>query len=158
MFGKESDMKTDESKISTIIAKGTKIEGNIHMQGSLRIDGDVKGKVTSSETLTVGAAGVVDGEVHVKEAIVGGKIMGNLTASQKVELESNASILGDVKTRTFVIKEGGVFHGQCFMREEAAQKTKEKTTEPLKLEPKPATMPPKPGLGKQQSTDTQPRL
>jgi cytoskeletal protein CcmA (bactofilin family) len=158
MFGKESDMKTDEGKISTIIAKGTKIEGNINMQGSLRIDGDVKGKVMSSETLTVGATGVVDGEVSVKEAIVGGKIMGNLTASQKVELESNASILGDVKTRTFVIKEGGVFHGQCFMREEAQQKAKEKTKEPLKLEPKLDTLPPKTGLGKQQSTDSQPRL
>jgi cytoskeletal protein CcmA (bactofilin family) len=144
MFGKETEMRTDEGKISTIIAKGTKIVGNIDMQGSLRIDGHVKGQVASTETLTVGSSGVVDGEVKVKEAIVGGKIMGNLVASQKVELENNAAILGDVKTRTFVIKEGGVFHGQCSMREEAEDKLKDKAKEPFKVEPKPMTLSAKP--------------
>jgi len=53
----------------------------------------------------------------VKEAIVGGKVTGNLIAHQRVELENKASILGDVKTRIFVIKEGGVFHGNCSMQD-----------------------------------------
>ena len=108
MFGKESEMKPEEGKLSTIIARGTKIVGNINMEGSLRIDGHVNGKVSSTETLTVGKTGVVEGELSVKEAVVGGKIIGNLIAHQRVELENKAAILGDVKTRIFVIKEGGV--------------------------------------------------
>lgn len=141
MFGKESAMKTDEGKISTIIAKGTKITGNIDMQGSLRIDGYLKGQVSSSETLTIGSNGVVEGEVRVKEAVVGGKVQGNLVATQKVELESNASILGDVKTRVFVIKEGGVFHGNCSMKAESeGQKPKGEPARPSGSEQKPSLM------------------
>jgi len=132
MFGKESGMKPEEGKLSTIIARGTKIVGNISMEGSLRIDGHVNGKVSSTETLTVGKTGVVEGEVSVKEAVVGGKIMGNLIANQRVELESKASILGDVKTRIFVIKEGGVFHGNCSMQdgEQARDKGTARQAEP----------------------------
>jgi len=141
MFGKESAMKTDEGKISTIIAKGTKITGNIDMQGSLRIDGYLKGQVNSSETLTVGGTGVVEGEVRVKEAVVGGKVLGNLVATQRVELESNASIQGDVKTRVFVIKEGGIFHGNCSMKAESEdQKSKEEPLRPPGAQPKPSLM------------------
>lgn len=141
MFGKENEMRQEEGKLSTIIAKGTKITGNIDMEGSLRIDGYIKGQVTSSETLTVGKGGEVDGEVKVREAIVGGKIRGNLVASQRVELESKAAILGDVKTRTFVIKEGGIFHGNCFMKEEGAEKERVSTTKEQlpKVEPKPSS-------------------
>lgn len=150
MFGKESAMKTDEGKISTIIAKGTKITGNIDMQGSLRIDGYLKGQVNSSETLTVGGTGVVEGEVRVKEAVVGGKVQGNLVATQKVELESNASIMGDVKTRVFVIKEGGIFHGNCSMKAESEnQKPKGEPLRPSGSEPKPSLMT-SPGPGKPQ--------
>jgi cytoskeletal protein CcmA (bactofilin family) len=151
MFGKETVMKAEEGKISTIIAKGTKITGNIEMQGSLRIDGFVKGQVGSSETLTVGSAGVVDGEVKVKDAVIGGKVMGNLTASQKVELESGAAIVGDVKTRIFVIKEGGVFHGNCSMREETEERSKERPREPQKVEPKPSLLSSKPDPQKPQT-------
>ena len=157
MFGKEGEIKTTEGKMSTIIAKGTKITGNVDMQGSLRIDGYIKGQVISSETLTVGSAGVVDGEVKVKEAIVGGKIMGNLTASQRIELESDASILGDVRTRIFVIKEGGIFHGNCFMKDEAAEREKEKPKDqPPKMEFKPPASALRPEVYKPQSAGPQP--
>lgn len=153
MFGKESVMKTDEGKISTIIAKGTKITGNVDMQGSLRIDGHVKGQVSSSETMTVGSSGVVEGEVRVKEAVVGGKVMGNLVATQKVELESNASILGDVKTRVFVIKEGGIFHGNCQMKAEGeGQKSRMESSGTSGLEPRPSPMATAPGPGKPQGS------
>jgi len=117
MFGKEDEMRSEEGKASTIIAKGTKITGNIDMEGSVRIDGYVKGKLKTTETLTVGKTGEVEGEVQVKEAVVGGKVKGTLTASQKVVLENRASIFGDVTTGVFVIKEGGVFHGKCSMKE-----------------------------------------
>jgi cytoskeletal protein CcmA (bactofilin family) len=125
MFGKESEMRSEEGgKLSTVIAKGTTINGNINMEGSIRVDGFIKGKVKSSETLTVGKTGVVEGEVQVKEAVVGGKVNGNLSASQRVELEDKALIMGDVKTRIFVIKEGGIFHGKCSMKEEEGEKVK----------------------------------
>lgn len=159
MFGKESEIQSENSKLSTIIAKGTKIVGNIDMEGSIRIDGYVKGRVSSSETLTVGKTGVVDGEVQVKEAVVGGQVKGNLIVSQRVELENKASIQGDVKTRIFVIKEGGIFHGSCSMQEEKKGEEKGKgkelfPKEEKKLEPpvpKPESSKPlgtSPSLGK----------
>lgn len=149
MFGKENEMRPEEGKLSTIIANGTKIVGNIDMEGSIRIDGFIQGKVSSSDTLTVGKTGVVDGEVIVKVAIVGGKIKGNLVASQKVELESKATILGDVKTRIFVIKEGGIFHGKCSMREQGVFKEEEKGKGfPAKMEQEPKSTLVKPETSK----------
>jgi cytoskeletal protein CcmA (bactofilin family) len=157
MFGKENAMKMEEGKISTIIAKGTKITGNIDMQGSLRIDGYLKGQVNSSETLTIGATGVVEGEVKVKEAVVGGKVLGNLIATQKVELESNAAIMGDVKTRIFVIKEGGIFHGNCSMKAESEdQKSKAEPSRADSAESKPPLMTAA-GPGKPQGQGLEPK-
>lgn len=143
MFGKEDEMRSEEGKLSTIIAKGTKITGNIDLEGSIRIDGFIKGKVKTKEILTVGNTGVIEGEIHVKEAVVGGKVQGSLIASQKVTLENRASIFGDVTTGVFVIKEGGVFHGKCSMKEgEEVEKEPAARVEP-KVEPK---VKPKTGL------------
>lgn len=108
-------MEKGNKGLYTIIGEGTVFEGTITVPHSVRIDGSFKGKIETSEILTVGNTGVVEADVIAKSAIIGGKVVGNLTIEDRVELEVNSSLIGDLKTKDLIINEGAVFHGNCAM-------------------------------------------
>ena len=107
--------KSSNKGLLTMIGEGTSFEGTIVVPHSIRIDGTIKGKIETSETLTVGDTGVVDADIIAKSAIIAGKVVGNLSVEDRVELESQASLVGDLITRDLVINEGATFHGNCSM-------------------------------------------
>jgi cytoskeletal protein CcmA (bactofilin family) len=116
----ENEMKNKNYKgeggLNTIIGKDSKIEGNIEVEGGLRVDGAVKGKISATDTLNVGESGMVEAEVDVKIAVIGGKVMGNILAHEKIELQSKAMVEGDITTKNLIVEEGAVFHGNCSMK------------------------------------------
>ncbi len=101
--------------INTIIGKGTSFEGNISVQNSVRVDGVFNGNIKSTESIVIGKDGEVNGEIEVKNAIVGGKVIGKLFASGKVTLENTSRIEGELKTTRLIIDEGATFNGNCQM-------------------------------------------
>lgn len=105
-----------EGGLNTIIGKGSVIEGTLEVEGEMRIDGTVKGKISSTESLTVGNGGVVEADLNTKVAVIGGNVIGNVFASEKIELQSKAIVEGDITTKNLVIEEGAIFHGKCNMR------------------------------------------
>jgi cytoskeletal protein CcmA (bactofilin family) len=108
-------MDKSNKGLYTIIGEGTSFEGSISVPHSLRIDGSFKGKIDTTEVLTIGSAGLVEADIIAKSAIIGGKVIGNLTVHERVELETNSSLVGDLKTRDLIINEGAIFHGNCTM-------------------------------------------
>jgi len=111
---KGGDMAKEKIEgVNTIIGKGSVLEGSFNINSSIRVDGKIKGKLSVSNILTVGKEGVVEADVKAREAIVGGKIIGTLEASDRVVLESKSSLLGDLKTKLLVIEEGAIFKGNC---------------------------------------------
>ncbi|MFQ6092866.1 MAG: polymer-forming cytoskeletal protein [bacterium] len=114
-----SDKEKDNSgRLNTIIGSGSVFEGTVQIESGIRVDGTIKGKLISSDTLVVGPTGVVEADVQVKKATVGGRIVGSLMASEQTVLESKAVLLGDLKTSSLVVHEGAVFNGNCSMGEE----------------------------------------
>ena len=109
--------KVDAKGLYTMIGEGTVVEGTITVPHSIRIDGTLRGRLETIETLTVGSSGVLEADIVAKSAIIGGKVIGNLTTEERVELESNASLKGDLKTRDLIINEGAAFEGNCNMNE-----------------------------------------
>lgn len=109
--GTESD-----GLMNTLIGKDTVITGTIEVKGALRIDGTVKGKIVSSDCVTVGTTGIVEAEIEAKEAIVAGHMHGNINGSDKVELQANCEMDGDLRTKSLVIEQGAVFCGSCNMK------------------------------------------
>jgi cytoskeletal protein CcmA (bactofilin family) len=106
----------------TIIGPGTEFEGKINVPHSVRIDGSFKGKIETSEILTVGTTGNVEADIIAKSAIIAGKVTGNLSVEDRVELAANSSLHGDLKTRDLIINEGAVFHGNCSMEKVSIDK------------------------------------
>jgi cytoskeletal protein CcmA (bactofilin family) len=123
LFGSEDDEmngQKGDGRIETIIGKGTNIEGTVNIEGSTRIDGNVTGKVISNDVITVGSTGVVKAEIRAKAIVVGGRVEGNLFASDKVELQAKSELVGDITSKSLLVEHGAIFHGSSKMKEAGA--------------------------------------
>lgn len=110
-----------EGGLNTFVGKGSTINGELEVEGGVRIDGTVKGKVTANETVIVGAEGIIEADIDTKVAVVGGRVSGVITALDKVELQSKSMIIGDITTKNLVVEQGAIFHGKCNMKEGMAE-------------------------------------
>ena len=121
MWGITSDQKDKkwesmfEEGTYTFLGKGVEFKGEAKFDGSVRIDGHFDGQVVSQDTLIIGEHGVVKGDITCESLICSGKINGNIIASQKVQLLKPAVLVGDVRTPSFSVEEGVLFHGACDM-------------------------------------------
>ncbi len=102
--------------MNTIIGKDSIIEGTLEVQGGLRVDGIVRGRISATESLAVGDSGRVEADLTVRIAVIGGKVVGNIFAQDKIELQSKAEVEGDITTKNLIVEEGAVFHGRCNMK------------------------------------------
>ena len=115
MFGKEPENQAVAGGQTSIIAQGCKFDGKIDVRGTLRIEGEYRGTIGTPESLVIGKTGVVHANCNVKNAIIGGQLFGNITAENKIELQSGSHVEGDIKTKRLVIDEGVFFEGNCSM-------------------------------------------
>ena len=106
-----------EGKLDTIIGRGTKIEGTMTVEGATRIDGIVSGKLESNDVVTIGPGGEVKASVKAKSIIVGGKVEGNLEATEKIELQSKSELQGDLVSKSLLVEHGAIFHGNSNMKD-----------------------------------------
>ena len=102
--------------LSTIIGKDSLFTGTMEVKGTLRIDGKVKGKIVSDETVNVGPTGEVEADIDARTVVVAGSVIGNIKTGDKLEMQAKAKVLGDVTTKSIVIEQGAIFHGSCQMK------------------------------------------
>ncbi|HQU29930.1 hypothetical protein BIY37_01675 [Candidatus Brocadia sapporoensis] len=108
---KESKMA--EEKAATL-TQDVEIKGTIKFSNAMKIDGKFEGEMLTEEgELFIGKTGSVKANVKVKNAVIEGRMDGNVTATEKVELKEKAHLVGDLKARILVIEEGVVFVGNC---------------------------------------------
>lgn len=100
--------------LNTVVGKGSVFEGRFEVSDGIRVDGVLRGTLTSQGMLVVGASGEVEADpIRVKDAIVAGRVRGSLEASHRIKLEASAEILGDITAQILVVEEGAVLHGVC---------------------------------------------
>lgn len=103
----------------TIIAKGAEMNGSMDIEGNVRVDGTVHGDVKATEGVEVGKSGRIVGSViESKTAVIHGYVESHLIVSQHILLGGKSILVGDLKTKTLVIEEGAVFHGNSAMADE----------------------------------------
>ena len=147
MFGKKKDTRQDqsipknddskkgfkkevESRKEARMAEGkltnltsdAEIKGTIKFGEALRIDGKFEGElIADNGELTVGKTGSVKANINVKNAVIEGRVDGNIKASDKVELKQKAQLIGDLQSKILVIEEGVVFVGKCNVNPEGVK-------------------------------------
>jgi cytoskeletal protein CcmA (bactofilin family) len=110
-------------RISTVIGQGTAIEGNIRFSGGLHVDGVIKGNVISDveddkATLTLSEHGTIEGNVQVANVMLNGKVIGDVVATNQVELAPKARIVGTVTYALLEMSMGAEVNGKLIHAEE----------------------------------------
>ncbi|MFV0387823.1 MAG: polymer-forming cytoskeletal protein [Pyrinomonadaceae bacterium] len=116
-----------EGRLSGFVGNGTVLTGETTFSSMLRVDGHLKGHVSSEEgTLIIGSTGQVDAGISVAVAVINGAVNGDIVASDKLTLGRSARVVGDVKAPRLIIEDGAVLEGKCSMVEalEALETTK----------------------------------
>jgi cytoskeletal protein CcmA (bactofilin family) len=104
------------------IGKSLVIKGEVTGSESLYIDGRVEGSINlSGNRVTVGRNGVVAANINAREIVVLGKVRGNLTASDRVDIRSDGSLTGDVIAARISIEDGAFFKGGIDIRKGGQQ-------------------------------------
>ena len=101
----------------SIIGPGMRIVGDVITEGSVRVEGEVRGTVRASKAVLVGREGIIEGEVYTQDAVVGGRVRGTIVAESRLELQATCDIEGVVHARAqhLHLEEGARFNGQVQM-------------------------------------------
>ncbi|MBX9677104.1 MAG: polymer-forming cytoskeletal protein [Methylotenera sp.] len=114
MFFKKAN-KID-NRIDTLVGVETRIEGDLHFSGGLRVDGAIRGNVSeqngSPSTIIVSEHGRIEGAVSAAKIVLNGKVIGPVKASQFIELQTKARITGDLYYKSLEMHTGAVIEGK----------------------------------------------
>jgi cytoskeletal protein CcmA (bactofilin family) len=102
-------------EINTLLGRGSEFEGKLTFEGTVRIDGTLKGEVFSDDVLIVGEGARVEAEIDVGEIIIQGTVVGNIRAKRSIEILTPGRVKGDLNTPSLQIDKGVIFEGRCFM-------------------------------------------
>ena len=103
----------------SVIASGMKVVGDIESTGVVKVDGTVEGAVRGVRQLLLGRTGFIQGDIYAEEVVLGGKVIGNVIAAERVEVQGTSTLQGDIHTKSIVVLEGGVINGVVRMDEAA---------------------------------------
>ncbi len=102
---------------STIIGESILINGSLNGDEDLTVRGRVEGTLTLTKTLVVEPTGIVKAEVQVKNCVIAGVVVGNVTASESVEITKEGRMVGDIGAPRVIIVDGASFRGRIDMGE-----------------------------------------
>lgn len=103
------------SQAETVVGPSVKIQGDLNSEGNVRIEGQVTGKVKTSQSVYVGEGARIAADVLAGNAIIGGDVQGNLKIAGHLILLATANITGDVACSILRVEDGAQFSGKCTM-------------------------------------------
>lgn len=141
MFGRSSDSENSTTSslgdvsgvngsgdqpydVSAFVGEGVDFKGIISYKGTVRIDGNLEGEIHTTGVLLVGRGAVINARVEAGTIISQGKIVGNIVAGEKIQLNSPAILNGSVRTPSLSMEEGVLFNGSCEMGPQISDKGK----------------------------------
>jgi cytoskeletal protein CcmA (bactofilin family) len=104
-----SNASNNDSK--NILNSDVEVKGTLKFSGDLTFDGKLDGDVQSEGTLHLGDNAVVKSNISVNSVVVRGKINGNITAREKIDIKTKTELFGDIRSARLVMEEGVTFVG-----------------------------------------------
>ena len=109
------DYSSSASDLNALLGKGSEFEGKLAFEGKVRIDGTFTGEISTNDLLQVGEGARIQAEITCGTIVLEGEVVGNIKATQAVELRRPAKVHGDIMTPSLVIEKGALFHGASRM-------------------------------------------
>ena len=106
---------------NTLIGVNSTFRGTLMVSGTLRIDGEFEGDILNCDRLEIGEHGIMRADVEVKDAVVMGRVHGNIRALASIELKAGSRIEGDLAAMTVAMEQGVHFTGRCTMLETGSE-------------------------------------
>ena len=95
----------------TLLAKGVLLRGEIHVEGTVRIDGRLDGDIQTKGQVIIGEDGLVQGTITAGTVISSGRIKAKVMAAERVQLMKTATLIGEVLTPVLIMEEGARLQG-----------------------------------------------
>jgi cytoskeletal protein CcmA (bactofilin family) len=142
MFGNRNVKPMKGRDFTSLIDEGTEIDGKISLTGTVLLNGRVRGEISSNDILVVGEKAVVNASIHATVVEISGEVVGNITASDRIELRANCRVYGDIEAPIVIIDEGALLEGQCRMtkgrpKDIAVSSSRDSSVVPLKRQEMP---------------------
>jgi cytoskeletal protein CcmA (bactofilin family) len=112
---KREERRMAEGTEVTVVGAGAKLEGTVVSAGSLRVDGQVKGRIDADGDVALSPQSSVEADIHAANVAIAGRFRGNLIVAGKAELKAGGRIEGNITSKVLVIEEGGIFDGTSVM-------------------------------------------
>jgi cytoskeletal protein CcmA (bactofilin family) len=106
---------TEHGVIATVLGKETSFNGTLNFKKPLQISGEFKGEIISEGHLVISEGARVQANIKAHTVIVGGMVIGNVTATHRLEMLTTGKVQGNIKTAKLQIADGVVFDGNCEM-------------------------------------------
>jgi cytoskeletal protein CcmA (bactofilin family) len=119
-MAKDTGASQARDNVISIIGPGMHVTGDCETDGTLRIEGSVKGTVRASKAVVIGKDGSVNGDVITQDAIIGGRVTGAVVAESRLELQATCVIEGEIRARRIKLEEGGRINGTVHTGEVSA--------------------------------------
>jgi cytoskeletal protein CcmA (bactofilin family) len=95
-----------------VLNSDVEIKGNIKFAGELTLDGKLDGEIHTDGTLHLGDGANINGNIIAQTVVVRGKVHGNITAKEKIDIKAKAELFGDIRASKLAIEEGVTFVGK----------------------------------------------
>jgi len=108
--------QANQDTISTFIGPEANIQGTLMFEGTIRVDGKMKGKIESADgTLIVGEAARIEADISIDSGVIMGEVFGTVYAKSRIEVYKPARVTGDIQAPVISIDAGVTFNGNCTM-------------------------------------------
>jgi cytoskeletal protein CcmA (bactofilin family) len=112
----EKDFSGLQGPAETVVGPSVKIQGDLNSEGNINIEGQVMGKVTTSQGVYVKEGAKITADITAGNAVIGGEVQGNIKISGHLVLQSTAKISGDIACVILRVEDGAQFTGKCNMK------------------------------------------
>lgn len=126
---RQKNKNPNSGAVETVLGKGAVFEGIISCEGSMKIEGELKGDMKVANSIVVGPNGSVTGDISAGEVIVFGEINGKIDTGT-LEIKSTGKITGEVLIETLITEAGGIMRAKCEMKSPAPKGVENKGPAP----------------------------